>query len=180
MTFRLLFSSYSFNSLSCGLFHISSEKHSLIFFFSFVIFPCRDVLVCCNHPLWLNISLFPVFHCYKQCCDVHTWGSRDKGRGNFPEAKSKVCAGLPWRLTGKESTCQCRRHRFLIPEDPTWQGATKTMHHNYWACSLELRSHNHQSLWEVCPESLQCTNSHARHWNVGWRERNGEPRIWRW
>ena len=32
MTFRLLFSSYLFNSLSCGLFHISSEKHSLIFF----------------------------------------------------------------------------------------------------------------------------------------------------
>ena len=32
-SFRLLFSSYLSNSLSCGLFHISSEKHSLIFFF---------------------------------------------------------------------------------------------------------------------------------------------------
>ena len=112
-SFRLLFSSYLSNSLSCGLFHISSEKHSLIFFFfSFVIFPRGDVLVYCNHPLWLNMSLFPVFHCYKQCCDVHPCGSREKGRGNIPEAKLKVCAGLPWRLTGKESTCQCRRHRF--------------------------------------------------------------------
>ena len=82
------------------------------FFFSFVIFPRGDVLVYCNHPLWLNMSLFPVFHCYKQCCDVHPCGSREKGRGNIPEAKLKVCAGLPWRLTGKESTCQCRRHRF--------------------------------------------------------------------
>ena len=31
----------------------------------------------------------------------------------------------------------------LIWEDPTWDGATKPMHHNYWACALEPTSHNY-------------------------------------
>ena len=40
-------------------------------------------------------------------------------------------------LSGKESTCQCRRCqvRSLIQEDPTCPGATKLLCHNYWACA---------------------------------------------
>ena len=46
--------------------------------------------------------------------------------------------GLPWWLSGKESACQCRRHRF----DP-WSGRIPhaseqlIVCHNYWACALE-------------------------------------------
>jgi len=44
----------------------------------------------------------------------------------------KAVKGLPWWLSGKESACQCRRHRSpLVLEDPTCQGATKPMLYNY-------------------------------------------------
>ena len=52
--------------------------------------------------------------------------------------------GLPWWLSGKESTCKCRRNGFdpwsLIQENPTCLRATKPMHHNYWAYALEPKS----------------------------------------
>ena len=31
----------------------------------------------------------------------------------------------------------------LVQGDPTCRGATKSVHHNYWACALEPRSHNY-------------------------------------
>ena len=33
--------------------------------------------------------------------------------------------------------------RALVWEDPTCREATKPMHHNYWACTLEPASHNY-------------------------------------
>ena len=39
----------------------------------------------------------------------------------------KNCVGLPWRLSGKEAACQCRRQW----SDPTCLRATKPTHHNY-------------------------------------------------
>ena len=38
---------------------------------------------------------------------------------------------------------ECRRIQSLIWEDPTCCRATKPMHHNYWACALEFRSHGY-------------------------------------
>ena len=38
---------------------------------------------------------------------------------------------------------QGTRVRALVREDPTCRGATKPMHHNYWACALEPTSHNY-------------------------------------
>ena len=38
---------------------------------------------------------------------------------------------------------QGTRVRSLVQEDPTYRGATKPMHHNYWACTLEPASHNY-------------------------------------
>ena len=35
--------------------------------------------------------------------------------------------------------------RALVQEDPTCCGATKPVHHNYWACALEPTSHNYWS-----------------------------------
>ena len=40
--------------------------------------------------------------------------------------------GFPWWLSGKESTCQCRKlFRSLVQEVPTHLGATKPVHHDY-------------------------------------------------
>ena len=46
---------------------------------------------------------------------------------------------LPWWLSGKESPCQRRRHRFTLwsGEDPTRCGATEAVRHNFWACARE-------------------------------------------
>ena len=33
----------------------------------------------------------------------------------------------------------------LVQEDPTSCGATKPVHHNYWACALEPKSHNYSA-----------------------------------
>ena len=40
----------------------------------------------------------------------------------------------------------------LVREDPTCCGATKPVHHNYWACSLEPASHNY---WAYVPQPLK-------------------------
>ena len=39
-----------------------------------------------------------------------------------------------------------------VREDPTCRGATKPMHHNYWACALEPKSHNY---WARVPQLLK-------------------------
>ena len=47
---------------------------------------------------------------------------------------------VPWRLSGKEFACQCRRHGFdsLVWEDPTCQDAAKLGHHNSKAQDPQL------------------------------------------
>ena len=42
----------------------------------------------------------------------------------------------------------------LVREDPTCRGATKPVHHNYWACALEPVSHNY---WAHVPQLLKPT-----------------------
>ena len=44
--------------------------------------------------------------------------------------------------------------RALVWEDPTCRGATKPVHHNYWACALEPESHNY---WACVPQLLKPT-----------------------
>ena len=46
---------------------------------------------------------------------------------------------------------QGTRVQALVWEDPTCHGATKPMHHNYWACALEPVSHNY---WAHVPQLL--------------------------
>ena len=63
----------------------------------------------------------------------------------------------------------------LVWEDPTCRGATKPMHHNYWAWALEPASHNYwahvpQLLKPMCLETvLHNERSHCNdkpvHWN---------------
>ena len=47
---------------------------------------------------------------------------------------------------------QGTRVRSLVREDPTCRGATKPVHHNYWACALEPASHNY---WACMPHLLK-------------------------
>ena len=58
--------------------------------------------------------------------------------------------GLPWWLSGKKSTCQCRRHGF----DP-WVGKTPT--------KKEMAIHSSILVWEIPwteePGGLQSTGS---------------------
>ena len=46
---------------------------------------------------------------------------------------------------------QGTRVRALVQEDPTCCGATKPVHHNYWACALEPVTHNY---WAHMPQLL--------------------------
>ena len=50
----------------------------------------------------------------------------------------------------------------LVWEDSTNLGLTKPMHHNFWACALEPKSHNHQACVPqlehteaLCPRALE-------------------------
>ena len=46
----------------------------------------------------------------------------------------------------------------LIQEDPTYCRATKPIHHNYWACALELMLHNEKpQQWEAHAPQLEST-----------------------
>ena len=47
---------------------------------------------------------------------------------------------------------QGTRVRALVQEDPTCRGATKPVHHDYWACALEPVSHNY---WAHVPQLLK-------------------------
>ena len=42
------------------------------------------------------------------------------------------------------------RVRALVREGATCRGATKPVHHNYWACALEPESHNY---WARTPKA---------------------------
>ena len=53
---------------------------------------------------------------------------------------------------------QGTRVQALVWEDPTCRGATKPVHHNYWACTLEPMSYNH---WSPCTQSLCSTTREA-------------------
>ena len=61
--------------------------------------------------------------------------------------------------------------RCLIQEDPTWLRATKLVHGNYWACSLELRSHNYRSPCTLEPV-LRIKRSHRNEkpMHCNWRK----------
>ena len=81
--------------------------------------------------------------------------------------------GLPLWLSGKESTCQCRRHRF----DP-WSGkiprATEQLSlcRLYCACALELESRNY---WAHVPLlKPMCPRAHA---SQQVRPLQGKPRA---
>ena len=62
----------------------------------------------------------------------------------FPEMAQWLRIHLPMQGT---------RVQALVREDPTCRGATKPVHHNYWACALEPASRNYWSLRAATTEA---------------------------
>ena len=62
--------------------------------------------------------------------------------------KSSSCAS--WWFSGKESICQCRRHRF----DPLSRKILHALHCNNWTCALDARNCNSEATsckyWSLC------------------------------
>ena len=71
---------------------------------------------------------------------------------NFPWIKSYRWTSLVAQWLRICLPMQRTRVRALVWEDPTCRGATKPVHHNYWACSLESMSHN---CWARVPQLLK-------------------------
>ena len=76
----------------------------------------------------------------------------------------KYTPGLPWWLSGWDSTCQCRGHKFssLIREESTCSGQRSPS-----TCALEPRSHNYGArvLQLLNPLALELT-LHTREVNT--------------
>ena len=73
------------------------------------------------------------------------------------------CVGLPWWLSGKESACHCRKHRFepwsrkiphaTEPPSPcTTAIELQSLHQNYWSTVLWQEK---LSQWEACTLHLE-------------------------
>ena len=59
--------------------------------------------------------------------------------------KLEIRASLVVQWLRIHQPMQRMRVQALVREDPTCHGATKPVCHNYWACTLELASHNYRS-----------------------------------
>ena len=103
--------------------------------------------------------LYPQFHSQGMLVIRHTMG-----RASDNNTESQLMSNIPIRReiltiiellqlthTGTSLVAQWLRIRLpmqgtrvraLVQEDPTCHGATKPMHHNYWACALGPASHN--------------------------------------
>ena len=51
--------------------------------------------------------------------------------------------------------------RALVREDPTCRGATKPVHHNYWACTLEPANHQYWARVPQLSPRAAITEAHA-------------------
>ena len=68
-------------------------------------------------------------------------------------AQKPVHGGFPGGAVVKNPPAKAGdRVQALVREDPTCRGATKPVHHNYWACALEPTSHNY---WARVPQLLK-------------------------
>ena len=70
----------------------------------------------------------------------------------IPIKNNKLGASLVAQWLRIRLPMQGTRVRALVREDPTCRGATKPVHHNYWACALEPASHN---CWARVPQLLK-------------------------
>ena len=76
--------------------------------------------------------------------------------------------GLPWWLSGKESTCQCRRHRFdpWSRKIPHSSEQLKPVHHSYWTREPELLSPHAQLLKPTSPRACALGQEKPPQWKA--------------
>ena len=109
---------------------------------------CHNYWACALEPMshnyWAHVPqllkpahLEPVLHNERS---PHT-ATKSSRRASLVAQWLRIC--LPMQGT---------RVRALVREDPTCRGATKPVHHNYWACALEPGSHNY---WAHVPQPLK-------------------------
>ena len=106
----------------------------------------------------VTLSLLHLFAALLCVCQLH---GQDTNCQNLSLKVHQM--GLPWWFNGKESACQCRRHRFdpWSGRIPQALGTAKSRHHNFWACTLEPRKRNYWS-----PRALEpALHNKRRHLN---------------
>ena len=103
------------------------------------------------------------------CCHVHVAGQRKEkahmeGK-KFPLKNNLFWASLVAQWLRVRLPVQGTRVRALVQEDPTCRGATKPVHHHYWACALEPVSHNYWSpcTWSPCSATREATAMRSPH-----------------
>ena len=76
---------------------------------------------------------------------------------------------LSWWLSGKDSTCQCRRQvRSLAGEDSTCCGESKPGCHSYWVCALSTEI---RSLWM----SVNALRERGFYWQINCSRELNKP-----
>ena len=124
-----------------------------------ILFECVIMRPCYG----VNVCISPKFICWNPTPNVMmVLEGRDFGRWLSHESGALMngISALIRRELRTSLVAQCLRiHlpmqgtwvRSLVQEDPTCHGATKPVHHNYWACALEPSSHNY---WAHAPQLL--------------------------
>ena len=79
---------------------------------------------------------------------------------SFYFIKKVLGASLVAQWLRTRLSMQGTRVRSLVREDPTCRRATKPVHHNYWACTLQPASHNY---WACVPQLLK--PMHPNYWS---------------
>ena len=136
--------------------------------------------------LWLGMEFI---HCQKQQLSTHELGHLFIFFQVFCDfflinTSFKSSSRASWWLSGKESTCQCRRHG-LDPwsrQDSTCRRVTKPVCRNYRACALEPRSHNYwahmpQLLKPVCPRACALQQEKPHQWEAFTLQLKNSPSL---
>ena len=98
----------------------------------------------------INASLSSLKHLTMWSMKANQWVR--KSQWKFLESKESSGASLVAQWLRIHLPMQGTRVRALVREDPTCHGATKRVHHNYWACALDPVSHNY---WAHEPQLLK-------------------------
>ena len=115
------------------------------------IWPFLSVFSTISTWVWLKYYFASVFLFINRHKHSSYLDKRESGKLHKPTksqeiewGKNPLRNGLPWWLSGKESTCHWQETRVpsLVLKDPTCHAAIKPVYHIYWACALGPRSHN--------------------------------------
>ena len=119
----------------------SSWLASAAFLIEFLFNPSRDPAM----PLGSHWLLWNLYTLTSTILITLTRGASLTCCSGYNGCVTKSTPGASVWFSGKESTCQCRRHqvRSLIWEDPTCLREPKPVCHNCWAHMLPLLKPSH-------------------------------------